>query len=110
VAANHTWLNAAAETSDPASVWSYFRRLIELRKSEEVIQMGDVRFLDAPTDRVIAYERTLGSTRVVVQCNFSGEEQPALELDGGEILVSNYDEAAQTSTLRPWEGTARIWR
>lgn len=70
--------------------------------------MGDVRFLDAPTDRVIAYERTLGSTRVVVQCNFSGEEQPALALERGEVLVSNYE--ALAPALRPWEATALVWR
>ena len=107
---NYPTINAKTEMADPHSVRAYFKRLIALRKAERVIQAGDVRFLESPADKVIAYERTLDGERIVVQCNFSGEERPALELDGGEILVSNYDEAAQTSTLRPWEGTARIWR
>ena len=107
---NYPTINAKTEMADPHSVRAYFKRLIALRKAERVIQAGDVRFLESPADKVIAYERTLDGERIVVQCNFSGEEQPALELDVGEILVSNYDEAAQTSTLRPWEGTARIWR
>ena len=109
IPANHSYINAATEAADPHSVLAYFKRLVALRKAEEIIQAGDVRFLDTASDKVIAYERTLGDERLAVQCNFSGEEQPALALDGGEILISNYDEAGGTS-LRPWEATARIWR
>ena len=107
---NYSWLNAKAETADPNSVFAFFKRLIALRKAEEIIQAGDVKFLESPAAQVIAYERTWKGERVVVQCNFSGEEQPALELEGGEILVSNYDEPAAGTVLRPWEGTALVWR
>lgn len=106
---NYPTINAAAEMEDPHSVRSFFKRLIGIRKAEEVIQRGDVRFLDVPSDKVIAYERTLGDTRVVVQCNFSGDEQPALATEGSEVLVSNYEDES-AGVLRPWEGTARIWR
>ncbi len=57
-----------------------------------------------------AYERTLDGERLLVQCNFSGEEQPAIAGEGGEVLVSTYDEPGDAAVLRPWEGTARIWR
>ena len=110
VGSNYKWLNAKAEVDDPNSVYSFFKRLIALRKAEDIIQAGDVRFLESPAGQVIAYERTLGDERIVVQCNFSGEEQPALAFEGGEVLISNYDEAAESDTLRPWEGTALIWR
>ena len=89
---------------------AYFKRLIALRKAEPIIQYGDVRFVDAPASSVIAYERTLNGERILVQCNFSGEEQPAIPAEGGEVLVSNYTEAANGTMLRPWEGTAHIWR
>ncbi len=107
---NYPTINAETEMADPHSVRAYFKRLVALRKQEPVIQAGDVRFLDAPSSKVIAYERTLDGERIVVQCNFSGEEQEALALDGGETLISNYDEPATAAVLRPWEGTARIWR
>jgi trehalose-6-phosphate hydrolase len=109
VGSNYEWLNAKAEVDDSDSVYAFFKRLVALRKAEDVIQAGDVRFLES-ADQVIAYERTLDDVRVVVQCNFSGDEQPALELEGGEVLVSNYDEPATSNVLRPWEGTALIWR
>jgi len=107
---NYSWLNAKAEVADPNSIFAYYKKLIAIRKAEEIVQAGDVRFLESPADKVIAYERTLGDERVVVQCNFSGEEQPALILEGGEVLVSNYDESGTAGVLRPWEGTAIIWR
>lgn len=107
--ANHDRINVAAEKDDPGSVLSYFARLIRLRKEETVVQAGDVRFVDAGDDRVIAYERTLGATRMLVQCNFSGEEALALVADGGELLVCNYDSPA-ADVLRPWEARAHIWR
>ena len=110
IPANHSYINAADEVADPNSVRAYFKRLIALRKAEKVIQTGDVHFLESESDKVIAYERTLGDERVVVQCNFSGEEQPALALEGGEVLISNYDEDAKADVLRPWEATALIWR
>jgi len=108
--ANHAWINAEAEMADPHSVRAYFKELIRLRKELPVIQIGDVHFLDTPSDKVIAYERTLGNTRVLVQCNFSGEEQPALPTESGEILVGNYEEPRTGDVLRPWEAVAHIWR
>ena len=110
VGSNYSWLNAKAEAADPNSVFAFYKKLVALRKGTEIIQAGDVRFLESPAEKVIAYERTLGDERIVVQCNFSGEEQPAIELEGGEVLVSNYDDPAETAILRPWEGTAIIWR
>lgn len=109
VADNHRWLNAQEQANDDRSVLAFFRRVVELRKTEPVIQGGDVYFLETASDAVIAYERTLEDVRVVVQCNFSGQPQPALETEGGEVLVSNYDERL-ADELRPWEGTALIWR
>lgn len=108
---NHARINAADEMADPNSVRAYAKKLIALRKAEPIIQVGDVRFVDSPSDKVIAYERTLGDERILVQCNFSGDEQPALPADGGEVLVGNWDDSATDGrVLRPWEAIAHIWR
>ena len=69
-----------------------------------------MHFLDSSSDKVIAYERTLGDERIVVQCNFSGEEQPALAVEGAEVLIGNYDDPLAGGVLHPWEGVAHIWR
>ena len=106
---NYDRVNAATEMADPHSVRAYFKQLVALRKAEPVIQVGEVRFVDHPSEKVIAYERTLDGTRVLVQCNFSGKDQPMLSAEGAKTLIDNYDEPA-TGTLRPWEAVAHIWR
>ncbi len=108
--ANHDRINAATEMADPHSVYAYYKKLITLRKELPVIQDGDVRFVDGAGDKVIAYERTLDGVRVLVQCNFCGEEQRALPTEGGEVLIGNYDAPAEADVLRPWEAVAHIWR
>ena len=110
VSSNYHWLNAAAELDDPDSVYSFFKRLISLRKEEPIIQGGGIEFIESPSEKVIAYKRTLGNECLLVQCNFSGEQQPALAHTGGTALIGNYDEPSDGATLRPWEATATIWR
>lgn len=120
IPANHAYVNAADEMADPHSVWSFYRRIIALRKECPVVQAGDVRFLDAASDKVIAYERTLdgaasGPRRLVVACNFGGEDAAALPVDvvdGGSVLIENCDEhhvQDGTLVLGPWCAVALAW-
>ena len=120
IPANHAYVNAADEMADPDSVWSFYRRIIALRKECPVVQVGDVRFLDAASDKVIAYERTLegaasGPRRLVVACNFSGADAAALPadaLDGGSVLIENCDDHRiqdGTLVLGPWCAVALAW-
>ena len=116
VPSNHVTVNAEAEVADSTSVWAFYQRLIRIRKTEPVIQEGDVRFLPILSDAVIAYERTLGGTRAVVVCNFSGDDVAALAagtVADGEVLVANYDDVAAERgelRLRPYEVRAYVWR
>lgn len=115
VAENHSWLNAVAEVGDPNSVWSFYRRLIELRKKSALIQHGGIRFLDTQSSAIIAYERSLEANRMVVACNFSNEEVlaiPAHEVDEGEVLISNCPDVLRDErglVLRPYEAVALVW-
>ncbi len=120
IPSNHTTVNAKAEVRDPESVWSYYRRLISLRKETPVIQRGSVHFLDALSDKVIAFERTLddapsGPARLVVLCNFSGTRQPAIASDGlaeGSLLIANardMHEEEGTLVLGPWVAAVFAW-
>ncbi|MCH4082288.1 MAG: alpha,alpha-phosphotrehalase [Atopobiaceae bacterium] len=97
---NHVRINAAAEVSDPDSVWSFYHRLIELRKTTPVIQKGSVHFLDALSDEAIAYERVLegtqaGPKQLVVCCNFSGTDisvLPEEAVSDASPFISNCDD------------------
>lgn len=114
---NHVRINAEAEVTDPASVWSFYHKLIELRKTTPVIQKGSVRFLDALSDKAIVYERVLedaaaGPKQLIVCCNFSGKDQDALPekaVSGLSPFVSNCDDfriEEGTLHLGPWAAIA----
>ena len=114
--ANHVRINATTEMTDAHSVWAYYQRLVALRKTEPVIAQGNIRFFDVPdVSPVIAYWRELDDApagkarRMLVQCNFSGQEVPALKAEGGELLVGNR-EAWDAATLAPYEARAICWR
>ncbi len=121
VADNYTTINAEAEVADPHSPYAFFKRLIELRKTETVIAEGDVAFVEADpltkSDGVIAYLRTLDDTRLLVAVNLTGHEAEPFEAevaDGTELLIGNYADAPHTDkgrlVLRPYEVVALIRR
>lgn len=114
---NHVCINAEAEVTDPASVWSFYHKLIELRKTTPVIQKGSVRFLDALSNKAIVYERVLedaaaGPKQLIVCCNFSGKDQavlPEKAVSGLSPFVSNCDDFSieeGTLHLGPWAAIA----
>ena len=109
IPANHTYINVAAEEQDPDSILAFYKKLVQLRKENEIIADGGIRFLDTGTSDVIAYERTLGGEKLTVYCNLRGYDVPVQGLSalaGKEILVGNYASAGEDGVLRPHEARA----
>ena len=107
---NHTRINAEAQVGDPDSVFSFYKRLIALRRELSVVREGDFTLLMEDDPRVFAYLRSDGETTLLVACNFSGEPArlaPEACADGG-VLLCNYSGGANPNTLRAWE--ARVTR
>ena len=111
VPASAARVNAEAEVGVSGSLFEFYRRLIELRHTSDVLALGDIRFLDAGAGApaAIAFERTLGERRLVVACSF--DEEPCALADlgcaGAEVLIGNYADAPSDGTLRPYE--AVVW-
>jgi oligo-1,6-glucosidase len=108
---NYLEVNAAAQADDPSSVFTHYRRLIELRHTEPVVALGDFTMLLPDDDTVYAFARRLGDVELLVLGNFSGDEvHAAVEgWDGTELVLGNYPDAgADVTALRPWE--ARVHR
>lgn len=106
IPANHSYINVASEEKDPDSILAFYKKLVQLRKDNEIIADGEIRFLDIGTDDVIAYERTLGDEKLTVYCNLRGYEVPVNGIPSGEILICNYEEAGDNSVLKPFEARA----
>ena len=102
---NHTYINAESQVGDPDSVFSFYQKLIRLRKTYPVIVHGDFTLLMPEDRQVFAYTRQYEGKTLLVACNFSCEEAALDELAAtrGEMLAANYDEPGDKTTLRPWE-------
>ncbi|HDR6316582.1 TPA: alpha,alpha-phosphotrehalase [Bacillus thuringiensis] len=113
VAENFTEINVEKALEDKESVFYHYKKLIELRKTYDVITEGEYAILDENHLKVWAYTRTINDEVLLVINNFYGEEitysVPAhVQLDGmkQEVLMSNYKDSSKDITnlnLRPYE-------
>lgn len=110
---NYKTINAAAQVNDPDSVFAYYKKLIALRHTNEVMVNGvyDVLIPDHP--QIYAYTRTLGDKQLLVLCNDS-DTNVAIPAELQEkihaaknILIQNYKDTDE-STLRPYEAVVYV--
>ena len=105
-AGNYRAINAAAETGDPDSVYSFYKKLTALRKARPVIQAGHIEFLYRDDPDLLAYRRWDGESELLVLCNLTAHDAP-VALPGGwqtaGVLLDNYPDAAPGAPLRPYE-------
>ncbi|PEV52303.1 alpha,alpha-phosphotrehalase [Bacillus thuringiensis] len=112
-AENFKEINVEKALEDKESVFYHYKKLIELRKTYDVITEGEYAILDENDPKIWAYTRTTESEVLLVINNFYGEEitysVPAhVQLDGmkQEVLLSNYKDASKDIAklnLRPYE-------
>ena len=101
-------INVKSTLENPQSIFYFYQKLISLRKEMDIIVEGDFRLLLKDHPSIFAYERNWKEERLLVLCNFSGEEVEINEeklvnsITNSQILLSNY-EAGTSATLRPYE-------
>lgn len=72
VAADSAQVNVAVEHSDPRSIFSLYRRLLQLRKQHEALSVGDYQAI-AARGAVLAYVRHSREERLLVVANLGAE-------------------------------------
>jgi oligo-1,6-glucosidase len=120
---NYTEINAAAQIKDPSSVYSYYKKLIALRRQHPVIVYGKYSLMESAVDRddnaVWAFTREWEGQKLLVICNFSSAQAPCgsscltgQDMGGSRLLIGNYEEAARETEvpgmLRPWEAAVYL--
>lgn len=93
-------INAQADLENPDGVFRFYQKLIELRKTEELISSGTYRILEENHPSVWSYLREGERKALLVIGNFYGEKTeftlPEEFLDQyeiSELLLSNYKES-----------------
>jgi trehalose-6-phosphate hydrolase len=110
---NEDQINAAAAVADPDSVYWYYRRLIDLRKTVPLITTGRYALIAREHPSVYAYWRHGDGEALLVVNNFSGapttmEVPPEVSrYRSREVLISNEEAPGQQSAgsfhIRPYE-------
>lgn len=93
---NYTEINAEQERKDPDSVFSYYRRLIALRKKNPVMVYGKYELLLPEDEKLWVYTRTLDEEKWLIVCSFSDTSVPfeiPEEFADGECVISNLSDA-----------------
>lgn len=109
----HTEINVENEKN--GRIWSFYQKLIKLRKAETVISLGGYTPYLADHPQIFAYVREYEGQKLLVLNNFYGQET-AITLEeqwqAAEVLIGNYDrEEVETAlTLKPYETLALILR
>ena len=105
---NHDTVNAEAVTSDPHSVYHWYRRLIEARRNNEVLVHGAFADVDPGHETVFAYTRTLDDEKMLVVMNWSTDPVEWRAPDGLTVTGTLLDNAGATHAgdvirLRGWQ-------
>jgi alpha-glucosidase len=87
VQTDYASVNVETELGEPNSILNLYRRLLAVRRTSPVLQLGDYRSLEDVPEAVYAFERTLDEARMVVAMNFGGDAVTVSGIDG-EVVVA----------------------
>jgi alpha-glucosidase len=113
---NYTHINVEVQEKDPSSILNFYKKLVALKKQNELFIYGIYDLILEDHEQIFAYTRTLGDEKALIICNLTGKEAAyeynEEELSSEDLALSNYDvdchEKISGFILRPYE--ARVYR
>mgnify|MGYP002655610332 FL=1 len=112
---NYKEINVEVQSQDQESILSFYKKMIRLKKDNEVFTYGQYGLLLEEDKQIYAYTRTSDDDKVVVITNLSTEEasfEAEFKLSNNQLLLNNYPvethEDMDSFTLKPYE--ARVYR
>ncbi|MFP3721795.1 alpha-glucosidase [Niallia circulans] len=108
---NYLDINVESQKQDPDSIYHFYKKMIDLKKSGPILTYGTFDLVDEENKQVFAYTRTLDDKKIVIISNLSAEEavfeNRVVELEHENLLLANYsvDEHEPTTSisLKPYE-------
>ena len=104
-------IHAEKEMQDPDSIYSFYKKLVELRKEKAVISEGTIEFFERENADVLAYKRNYKEEELVVFNNLTGGKivlQTKSEWKTYHKLLGNYEKEYEIENggeiiLEPYE-------
>lgn len=104
---NYTAINAAAQLSDPDSVWSFYKKLIALRKNpsyKETIVYGTLEPVWEERHNLMAYYRKGDKTLLVIGNYQQKEQEVILPSECRKVLLNNYPDMVMENNVLKLNG------
>jgi alpha-glucosidase len=114
---NFTEINVENQLQDESSVLHFYKKMIQLKKKNEVFTYGNYNLILDEHPQIYAYTRTMDNDKVVVFSNLSEElatfdDELDFSVDSDDLLLANIDvpdhDLVSKFTLKPYE--TRVYR
>ncbi|WP_234124617.1 glycoside hydrolase family 13 protein [Clostridium hydrogenum] len=104
-------INVENQINDPNSIFNYYRKLIKIRKENEIVVYGRYDLILEDDKEIYAYTRTLDDKKLLVICNFTKNEPmfcmpEDIKYASFKTVIGNYnmdDGEIKNIKLKPYE-------
>jgi alpha-glucosidase len=106
---NYTEVNVEAQLKDPNSILHFYKKMIEMKKANEIFTYGTYDLVLEDNAQIYAYTRTMDDKQTLIISNLTNEpaafEFSGFPLESSQLLLNNYKEEEQESLfiLKPYE-------
>ena len=97
---NYKEINVKNNLEDEDSIYNHYKKLIQIRKQNDVVVYGDFKLLNKEDKSIFAYIRELDGERLLVVANFYGDNEEFIldkdiKYEKAEIILSNYKDSSK---------------
>ena len=103
---NYKTINVAQQSEDSDSVLHFYKRLIKLKKSDDIYTYGEFNLIDDENENIFAYTRKLNNKTVLVAGNLTDHVASLnlpFEVEASQIKLHNYKNDLDITNMKPFE-------
>ena len=103
---NYKTINVAQQSEDSDSVLNFYKRLIKLKKSDDIYTYGEFNLIDDANENIFAYTRKLNNKTVLVAGNLTDHVASLnlpFEVEASQIKLHNYKNDLDINNMKPFE-------